>query len=116
MVANRPQVPGRAPGALCVLRNMNMKQPENDRVPECPHCGKPLRRFTLPDNTGWHEPYQWACFNDDCPYYRDGWEWMWTQYRVRSSYRYRITDVESGRASPLAVWSPQALKDRILDD
>jgi hypothetical protein len=35
-------------------------------------------------------------------------------YSVRCSYRFRI-DPATGSASPLAVWSPDALKDRILD-
>jgi len=83
-------------------------------IPVCPHCGTPLQAFTLPDNTGWQEAVQWACFNDDCPYYRDGWEWMWSHYRVRSSYRYRLVNREKNIAQPLAVWSPSALRDRIV--
>ena len=35
-------------------------------------------------------------------------------YGVKVSYRYRI-DPTSGESSPLAVWSKDALKDRILD-
>jgi len=35
-------------------------------------------------------------------------------YGVKVSYRYRI-DPTSGQSSPLAVWSMDALKDRILD-
>lgn len=86
-------------------------------VPEpiCPHCNQPLVAFSLPDNTGWDQPCQWACFNDDCPYYREGWEWMQSNYEVRCSYRYRVTDPAGGAASPLPVWSPTALKDRILE-
>ncbi|RME21960.1 MAG: hypothetical protein D6806_13765 [Deltaproteobacteria bacterium] len=84
--------------------------------PTCPHCGKTLSRFRLPDNTGWQEEYQWACFNDECPYYRDGWDWMWKTYKVRSSYRYRIVELSTGKASPLPVWSPDALRDRIVEE
>jgi hypothetical protein len=39
---------------------------------------------------------------------------MEERYGVKSSYRYRLDPV-SGEASPVAVWSPDALKDRILD-
>jgi hypothetical protein len=35
-------------------------------------------------------------------------------YGVKVSYRYRI-DPSSGQSSPLAVWSRDALKDRILE-
>ena len=81
----------------------------------CPHCGEALRRFKLPDNTGWEGDSQLACFSDDCPYYRRGWEHMEDRYAVKASYRYRV-DPTTGHASPLAVWSATALKDQILDD
>ena len=82
--------------------------------PLCPHCEQPLVPFSLPDAGGWDSPFHLACFNDDCSYYRRGWEWMETQYGVKSSYRYRL-DPASGVASPLPVWSPTAIRDRILD-
>ncbi|HLA77066.1 MAG TPA: hypothetical protein VJU18_05735 [Vicinamibacteria bacterium] len=82
--------------------------------PLCPHCAQPLLAFALPDNGGWDTPFHAACFNDDCPYFRRGREWMEAQYGVKVSYRFRL-DPSSGRSSPLAVWSPQALRDRILD-
>ena len=82
--------------------------------PRCPHCGDPLQAFSLPDAGGWDAPFHAACFNDECPYYTRGWERMESQYGVRASYRYRI-DPTTGVASPLAVWSRDAIKDRILD-
>jgi hypothetical protein len=82
--------------------------------PRCPHCGQTLRAFELPPNTGWQTEFQLACFNDECPYYANGWQWMMEHYRVRSSYRYRV-DPATGHASPLAVWSESALRDRILE-
>ena len=81
----------------------------------CPHCGEPLKAFELPDNTGWDGQAQLACFNDECPYYQRGWKHMEENYAVKASYRYRI-DPATGHATPLAVWSPSALTDRILDD
>jgi hypothetical protein len=80
----------------------------------CPHCGAPLQPFELPDQGGWDIEFHIACFNDDCDYYRKGWEWMEEKFGVRSSYRYRLNPA-SGTASPLAVWSPDAIKSRILD-
>lgn len=82
--------------------------------PSCPHCRKTLVPFQLPDNTGWRTDFHVACFNDDCSYYRKGWVWMEHHYGVKSSYRFRI-DPATGKAMPLAVWSAQALRDRILD-
>ena len=81
----------------------------------CPHCDQPLRRFRLPDNSGWEGEFQLACFNDDCPYYRRGWQHMEDRFAVKASYRYRV-DPTTGHASPLAVWSATALKDQVLDD
>lgn len=83
-------------------------------TPQCPHCGETLRAFQLPDNTGWDSPIHFACFNDECPYFRRGWSWMFDHYGVKSSYRYRVDPV-SGTSSPLPVWSRDAIKDRILD-
>jgi hypothetical protein len=83
-------------------------------TPRCPHCDQPLQPFSLPDNGGWDAPFHVACFNDDCPYYRHGWEHMEKQYGVKASYRYRL-DPATNQASPLAVWSPDAIKSQILD-
>ena len=82
----------------------------------CPHCKGILQAFSLPDNTGWEAPHQWACFNDECPYFVSGWDWMYENYEVRASYRYRVVDEQSGQASPLAVWSKTALLDRIIKE
>jgi len=82
--------------------------------PTCPHCNEPLQPFLLPEQGGWDSEFHVACFNDDCPYYRRGWDWMQERYGVKSSYRYRV-DPATGVASPIAVWSPQALRDRIID-
>ena len=81
----------------------------------CPHCSALLQRITIPEETGWDQPFHWVCFNDDCSYYREGWDWMNEQYEVHASYRYRVIP-ETGKASPIAVWSETALKDRIVED
>ncbi len=80
----------------------------------CPHCGATLAPFKLPEIAFDHD-YDLACFNDECPYYVRGWAWMEQQFGVRASYRYRI-DPQNGLASPLAVWSPTALRSSIISD
>jgi hypothetical protein len=82
--------------------------------PTCPHCGEPLQAFAVPEEGGWESTFHVACFNDECPYFVRGWRWMEDTYGVKASYRYRV-DPSSGQPSPLAVWSPDALKNRILD-
>jgi hypothetical protein len=81
----------------------------------CPHCGATLQQISIPEETGWDHPFHWVCFNDDCYYYQEGWAWMFEQYEAKASYRYRVIP-ETGQASPIAVWSPTALKDRIVEE
>jgi hypothetical protein len=88
---------------------------KNEKL-RCPHCGEPLREFAMPEASGWDGPNHWACFNNECSYYREGWDWMWNQYEVKVSYRYRIVDPSTGVTSPLAVWSDEALRDCIVGD
>ena len=82
----------------------------------CPHCGGSLQPFEMPDDSGWNpdELVHWACWNDDCVYFREGWLHMLEQYEAKASYRYRVTNPETGAFSPLPVWSKIALRDRIL--
>jgi hypothetical protein len=87
----------------------------NREFPSCPYCGQSLLPFTLPADGGWDGSVQFACFNDDCPYYVRGWTWMEEKFGVRSSYRHRV-DPKTGAASPIAVWSSTALRDRIIED
>ncbi|MCP4677608.1 MAG: hypothetical protein GY854_19255 [Deltaproteobacteria bacterium] len=81
----------------------------------CPHCNSELLPFEMPPELAWGE-IQHACFNNDCSYFKEGWHWLWEHYEIKSSYRYRVTDVETGAASPLMVWSEDALRDRIIKD
>ncbi len=81
---------------------------------QCPHCGADLDEFELPDGSGWEGQPQWACFNNECSYYKEGWEWMWDHYEIHASYRYRILNRENGKSSPLPVWSEDAIRDRIV--
>jgi hypothetical protein len=89
---------------------------EAESRPVCPHCQQRLLPFAVPDGGGWDQQVHWACFNDDCPYYVDGWTWMWEQYRAKASYRYRVVDPHTGEATPLAVWSPTAIRNLIIED
>lgn len=91
-----------------------MKMSDNPK-PTCPHCGARLLKWMPPDGTSWGAQFQYACFNDECPYYVRGWEWMRQQYQVKASYRYRL-DPATGQEGPLAVWSPDAVRNMILDE
>ncbi len=90
---------------------------DNDtpETPKCKHCGAPMKKMTPPQLAPFGSSYFWVCFNDDCGYYERGWEWMLTNFNVRSSYRYKY-DPFTGESGPLPVWSSDALKKNILDD
>ena len=80
----------------------------------CPHCGAPLASLGLPEALVAYA-HDLACFNDDCPYYVRSFAWMEQQFGVKASYRYRI-DPRNGWASPLAVWSPDAMRNCVRPD
>jgi hypothetical protein len=84
-----------------------------DANPACPHCGSRLLPWKSPDATSWGGNVQYICFNDECPYFVRGWEWMKDNYDVVASYRHRF-DPKTGQTGPLPVWSPTALKDSIV--
>ncbi len=86
----------------------------------CPYCGESLKKWEVP-----HSPFEidcWydadflnICFNDECPYFQRGWEWMWTTLRRNVSYRYMCHPV-SGKSGPMPVPTDFALKDGIIEE
>jgi hypothetical protein len=81
----------------------------------CPHCRSRLRKWLVPEGANWTEEFFFVCFNDDCPYYQEGWEWMKQQYSQMASYRYMINPA-TGAPSPLPVWSSSAMREMIVED
>jgi hypothetical protein len=80
----------------------------------CPHCGQAMTKWRAPDDSTWGGQIQYVCFNDDCPYYKKGWEWMEQQYQHKASYRHRFNPA-TGEQGPLPVWSETAMRNFIVD-
>lgn len=81
----------------------------------CPHCSGKLSKWLTPPDSSWGGAAHYVCFNDECPYFRKGWDHMMDKYEVPASYRYRF-DPENGSSGPLPVWSTSAHREWIVDD
>lgn len=81
----------------------------------CPHCSLPMSRWTNPQDSTWTGAFQYVCFNDDCPYYIRGWEWMRSHFNVAGTYRHRL-DPETGQSGPLPVWSADDFRAGIIPE
>ncbi len=87
--------------------------PEISRT--CSHCGSRLKKWLVPVDSSWNEEFFFVCFNDDCSYYRRGWEWMKQQYSQQASYRFMINPA-TGSSSQIPVWSDSATREMIVED
>ncbi|NVM20836.1 MAG: zinc ribbon domain-containing protein [Desulfobacterales bacterium] len=87
--------------------------------PVCPHCGQEMVIWECPpinfsDGLGWGTPYLFACFNDDCPLYLEGWQDVMDKYANVASYRC-ICDPMSGNMDCMPVFSREGGTGSIID-
>ena len=81
----------------------------------CPYCHATLRQWVPSTESSWGSLPHLVCFNDECSYYVNGWDWMQRRFQQNASYRFRFNPVNN-EVGPLPVWSADALKTGIIDE
>ena len=88
---------------------------DSNEIPKCPHCNMEMNKWVPPEDSTWaDDPFHWVCFNDECPYYVKGWEWMEETQGVKISYRHQL-DPRTGKESPLPTKTPTMHRNRIIE-
>ena len=83
----------------------------------CPHCGERMLKWAVPDNpfeATWDNDFMYICFNDACPYYVRGWDFMYREGNRGSSYRL-MYNPEKDCCMPIPVPTPRALRESIME-
>ena len=83
----------------------------------CPHCGEKMLKWAVPDNpfeVTWDNEFMYICFNDVCPYYVRGWDFMYREGNRGSSYRL-MYNPEKDCCMPVPVPTPRALRESIIE-
>jgi len=83
----------------------------------CPHCGEKMLTWQVPDNpfeVTWDNDFMYICFNDACPYYVRGWDFMYREGNRGCSYRL-MYNPEKDCCMPIPVPTPKALRESIIE-
>jgi len=72
-------------------------------------------KWLVPAEASWTEEFFYACFNDECPYYKKGWEHMMENFQQHTSYRFAISP-DTGSSLMIPVWSDSAAREMIEED
>jgi len=86
----------------------------SEKKPVCPYCKKEMKKWKVPVASTWENEFFYVCFNENCPYFIEGWQYMWETQKTYASYRCKF-DPNSGKYMPLPAWSVNALKENIMD-
>ncbi len=82
----------------------------------CPYCGEKMQKWEVPENpfvATWDNEFLYICFNDRCPYYMNGWDFMLTQGNM-GSYRLMYDPLRNSFC-PIPVQNPRSLRESIIE-
>ena len=81
----------------------------------CPHCGQKMAKWISPAVESWGGDCLYICYNDDCGYYKRGWDHTFKKIGIKASYRHRY-DPHTGQCGPFPVNTPTAGRDCIVPE
>ena len=76
-----------------------------------------MKKWVVPENPfvqTWDNEFMYICFNDACPYFVRGWDFMYEEGNRGMSYRL-MYNPEKDRCMPVPVTSRGALKESIIE-
>jgi hypothetical protein len=82
-------------------------------VSKCKYCGSDLKKVAMPPDSKFQTEFLMVCLNDDCDYFKRGWNWMKEKFNVDASYRYQFNPV-TGQDGPFPVVRSTDLKDMVI--
>jgi SAM-dependent methyltransferase len=71
-----------------------------------------MEPIETPLESSWGGEIHHVCFNDECSYFVESWDTLFGQGVEKAGYRCRIDP--RGDCGPFAVWSVDAMKDKII--
>jgi len=104
-------------GLFLVIFSNRMFPPKAVKVWRESNEEERLKKWIIPDNPfgcTWDNEYMYICFNDGCPYFVRGWEFM---QKEGNSGSYRLMyNPEKDTCRPVPVPTARALRESIVDE
>jgi len=79
----------------------------------CPYCNLKMSKWTGDAVYSWGGEVLYICFNDDCDYYKRGWDHTFKTIGIKASYRHRF-DPNTCQEGPFPVSTAEVWKDGII--
>ena len=116
---DRPErpVPASDAGPLWEKEEVERRKQTVKHTLLCPHCGERMKKWIPPNNpwSDWDIDHLYGCFNDECPYYVNGWSVMSQQGNPGTSYR-QMYNPDRDNFMPFPVRNSKSLKESIAEE